>query len=174
MELRGMDIRDPADIDPMREALRLAEACARLGNVPVGAVVVRDGEIIARAANLRDTLQDPTAHAELLALRDAAQATGSWRLDGMTLYVTMEPCTMCAGAIAQARVSRLVYGVDEPKTGAVRTTARLLDSAPVSVVEGVLADESRALVTAFFDTLRQRGKNPRGPLGRDGRVDEGA
>ncbi|MEZ4268589.1 MAG: nucleoside deaminase [Myxococcota bacterium] len=169
-----MDIRDPADIDPMREALRLAAACARLGNVPVGAVVVRDGEIIARAANLRDTLQDPTAHAELLALRDAAQAVGSWRLDGMTLYVTMEPCTMCAGAIAQARVSRLVYGVDEPKTGAVRTTARLLDSAPVSVVEGVLADESKQLVTAFFEDVRQRGRSPRGPLGRDGRVDEGA
>ncbi|MCB9728101.1 MAG: nucleoside deaminase [Deltaproteobacteria bacterium] len=149
---------DPADTAPMRDALRLAEATARLGNVPVGAVVVVDGETIARAANLRDTLQDPTAHAELLALREAAQAMGSWRLDGVTLYVTMEPCAMCAGAIAQARVARLVYGVDEPKTGAVRTTARLLDGAPVSVVEGVLADESKALVTAFFDALRQRGR----------------
>ena len=158
----------------MRRALALADRAANEGEVPVGAVVVRDGVLLGEGWNQMIATQDPTGHAEIVALRDAARVVGNYRLPGSTLYVTLEPCTMCAGAIAQARVSRLVYGVDEPKTGAVRTTARLLDGAPVSVVEGVLAEESKALVTAFFDELRQRGKNPRGPLGRDGRVDEGA
>jgi len=150
-----MDVRHP-DERAMDEALRLAEATARMGNVPVGAVIVADGEIVALAANLRETLQDPTAHAELLALRDAARVTGSWRLDQATLVVTLEPCAMCAAAIDQARVGRVVYGADEPKTGAVEHGHRLFDDRPIEVVRGLQAEASRALLDAFFKRLRRR------------------
>ncbi|MBC7325329.1 MAG: nucleoside deaminase, partial [Moorella sp. (in: Bacteria)] len=110
----------------MREALAEArKACAR-GEVPVGAVVVRDGEIIGRGHNLRETLMDSSAHAEMLALREAAQKTGDWRLTGCTVYVTIEPCPMCAGALVQFRVSRLVYGAKDPKAGAVDSVVDLV------------------------------------------------
>lgn len=98
----------------MRRAIVLAQATSKLGNVPVGALIVRDGVILGEAGNLRHTLQDPTAHAEILALRAAAQAVGSWRLDGATLYVTLEPCPMCASAIAQARIQTVFYGARDP------------------------------------------------------------
>ena len=144
------------DRTAMAVALEAADAAGRLGNVPVGAVVVVDGEIVARAGNRRDTLQDPTAHAELLALRAAARHAGSWRLEDATLYVTLEPCAMCAGAIANARVGRLVYGVDEPKTGAVTSQHALLEPAVTQVTAGVQESRCQSLLTGFFEALRQR------------------
>ncbi len=143
----------------MRRALAEAEAAARSNEVPVGAVVVAQGLIVAVAHNERETLGDPTAHAEILALRRAAAASGGWRLGGADLYATMEPCPMCAGAIVNARLRRLVYGCDDPKAGAVRTLFRLLDDPRlnhrVEVVSGVLAAESAALLRAFFSQLRR-------------------
>ena len=139
---------------PMEEALRLAEAAGRLGNVPVGAVAIHRGRVIARASNLRETLQDPTAHAEILVLREAARVLGTWRLDEVTLVVTLEPCAMCAGAIAHSRVRRLVYGTPEPRSGAVESTVRLLDDRGIDVETGVLGDRCAAMMTRFFECLR--------------------
>ncbi len=144
------------DRTAMAVALEAADAAGRLGNVPVGAVVVVDGEIVARAGNRRDTLQDPTAHAELLALRAAARAVGSWRLEEATLYVTLEPCAMCAGAIASARVGRLVYGADEPKTGGVSSQHQLLEPQVTTVTKGVEQARCQALLKRFFEALRAR------------------
>jgi tRNA(adenine34) deaminase len=144
----------------MRAALAAAEQAASIGEVPVGAVVVVHGEVIAVAHNQRETKNDPTAHAEIVAMRAAAMALDSWRLVDADLYVTMEPCPMCAGAIVNARVRRLIYGCDDPKAGAVRTLYRLLDDQRlnhrVEVVPGVLAVESSALLKAFFSRLRVR------------------
>ena len=143
----------------MRRALFVAEAAAETGDVPVGALVVSPaGEVLAEAPNARERDRDPTAHAEVLALRAAAAARGDWRLDGCTLVVTLEPCTMCAGALVLARVSRLVYGADDPKAGAVGSLwdvvrDRRLNSRP-EVVGGVLAEESAALLRGFFATHR--------------------
>jgi tRNA(adenine34) deaminase len=144
----------------MRTALAAAEQAARIGEVPVGAVVVVRGEVIAVAHNQRETKNDPTAHAEIVAMRAAAVALDSWRLVDADLYVTMEPCPMCAGAIVNARVRRLIYGCDDPKAGAVRTLYQLLDDQRlnhrVEVVPGVLAVESSALLKSFFSRLRLR------------------
>ena len=144
----------------MRAALAAAEQAARIGEVPVGAVVVVRGEVVAVAHNQRETNNDPTAHAEIVALRAAAVALDSWRLVDADLYVTMEPCPMCAGAIVNARVRRLIYGCDDPKAGAVRTLYQLLDDQRlnhrVEVVPGVLAVESAALLKSFFSRLRVR------------------
>lgn len=144
----------------MRTALAAAEQAARIGEVPVGAVVVMRGDVIAVAHNQRETKNDPTAHAEIVAMRAAAAALKSWRLVDADLYVTMEPCPMCAGAIVNARVRRLVYGCDDPKAGAVRTLFQLLDDQRlnhrVEVVPGVLAVESSALLKSFFSRLRLR------------------
>jgi tRNA(adenine34) deaminase len=144
----------------MRAALEAAEQASACGEVPVGAVIVVGGEIIAVAHNQRENLNDPTAHAEIVALRAAAARLSSWRLVDADLYVTMEPCPMCAGAIVNARVRRLVYGCDDPKAGAVRTLFQLLDDPRlnhrVEVVPGVLAAESSALLKAFFSRLRLR------------------
>jgi tRNA(adenine34) deaminase len=140
----------------MDEALRLAGATGRMGNVPVGAVIVVDDTIVAAAANLRETLQDPTAHAELLVLREAAARQGSWRLEDATMIVTLEPCAMCAAAIAQARIKRVVYGADEPKTGAVMNGPRLLDDHPVDIERGLRARESLTLLESFFKKIRGR------------------
>jgi tRNA(adenine34) deaminase len=145
-----------SDRSYMKLAVAQAEAAGRLGNVPVGAIVVVDKEIVAQAGNRRDTLQDPTAHAELLALRTAARMTGSWRLEDATLYVTLEPCAMCAGAIAHARIGRLVYGADEPKTGAVRSQHRLLDSTSTQVEAGIEETSCQATLQSFFEALRRR------------------
>ncbi len=144
----------------MRTALAAAERAALSGEVPVGAVVVVRGEVVAVAHNQRETNNDPTAHAEIVALRAAAAALDSWRLVDADLYVTMEPCPMCAGAIVNARVRRLIYGCDDPKAGAVRTLFQLLDDQRlnhrVEVVAGMLGHESAALLKSFFSRLRLR------------------
>lgn len=143
----------------MRQALAAAEKAASVGEVPVGAIVVLRDQVVAVAHNERETLNDPTAHAEIVALRRASAATGGWRLTDAELYVTMEPCPMCAGAMVNARVRRLVYGCDDPKAGAVKTLYKLLDDARlnhrVDVVPNVLALESAALLKAFFSRLRR-------------------
>ena len=130
------------------------EAAAALGEVPVGAVVVVDGEIVGRGGNRRESAGDPTAHAEILAIRQAATAVGGWRLVGATLYVTQEPCPMCAGAIVNARVERVVFGCDNPKAGAVRTLYQMVEDARlnhrVAVEQSALAEECGALLTKFF------------------------
>jgi tRNA(adenine34) deaminase len=153
----------PTDLAPaparMRLALEAAEQAGRSGEVPVGAVVVVRGQVVSVAHNQRECLNDPTAHAEIIALRAAAAALGSWRLVDADLYVTMEPCPMCAGALVNARIRRLYYGCDDPKAGAARTLYRLLDDArlnhQVEVVSGVLATESAALLKSFFLRLRR-------------------
>lgn len=139
----------------IRRALVLAGAAVRTGDVPVGAVVVdADGRELAAAGNAREALADPTAHAEVLALRAASAVRGEWRLEGCTLAVTVEPCTMCAGAIGLARVSRLVFGAWEPKTGAVGSLWDVLRDRRLShrpeVVSGVLAADCAALLESFF------------------------
>ncbi|HEY4395771.1 MAG TPA: tRNA adenosine(34) deaminase TadA [Polyangia bacterium] len=146
-------------LDFMRQALASAEAATARGEVPVGAVVVVGGAVIAIAHNERETGNDPTAHAEVLALRRAAAALGSWRLTDADLYVTMEPCPMCAGAIVNARVRRLFYGCHDPKAGAVRSLYQLLDDRRlnhrVDVVSGVLGAEAAGLLRGFFERLRR-------------------
>jgi tRNA(adenine34) deaminase len=142
----------------MREALDAARAALSHGDVPVGAVVVRDGAVIAARHNERELTGDPTAHAEVLALRDASAAIGHWRLDDCTLVVTLEPCAMCAGAMVNARLGRLVYGATDPKAGAAGSCFDLVDSAllnhRVPRVTGVLAEECGELLRAFFRVRR--------------------
>jgi tRNA(adenine34) deaminase len=143
----------------MRRALAAAEEGAARGEVPVGAVVTLGNEIVAIAHNERETGSDPTAHAEIVALRRAAAALGSWRLCNADLYVTMEPCPMCAGALVNARIRRLYFGCDDPKAGAVRTLYQILDDRRlnhrVEVVAGVLALEGATLLRNFFGRLRR-------------------
>jgi len=147
-----------SDLEYMHLAMVQAEAAALRGEVPVGALVVMDDRIVAAAGNRTITDCDPTAHAEIVALREAARKADNYRLIGATLYVTIEPCAMCAGALVQARVARLVYGADEPKGGAVRTCMRVLDSPMlnhrVEVVTGVLAEDSVRLLQSFFSARR--------------------
>jgi tRNA(adenine34) deaminase len=142
----------------MRLALEEAQLAERAGEVPIGAVIVAGDQIIARAWNRTITDCDPTAHAEIVALREAARALGNYRLGEVAMYVTLEPCAMCAGALVQARVARLVYGADDPKGGAVRTCFEVLDNPKlnhrVEVTAGVLADECAALLQSFFATRR--------------------
>jgi tRNA(adenine34) deaminase len=146
----------------MSAALELAREAARRGEVPVGAIVVRAGEVLGRGFNRREQTGDPLAHAELLALREAAQATGHWRLEACTLYVTLEPCPMCAGATVNARLGRLVYGARDPKAGAVETLYQLPTDPRlnhwVEVEGGVRAEECAAALTDFFRALRALGK----------------
>jgi tRNA(adenine34) deaminase len=143
----------------MREAIAEAQAAAAIGEVPVGAVVVVDGVVIGRGGNRRESAADPTAHAELIAIREAARAVGGWRLVGATLYVTQEPCPMCAGAIVNARIERVVFGCDNPKAGAVKTLYQLLEDPRlnhrVTVEQSPLAAECGALLTKFFADLRR-------------------
>jgi tRNA(adenine34) deaminase len=147
-----------ADLDFMRQALDEARAAALAGEVPVGAILVHDAKIIARSGNrtIRDT--DPTAHAEMVVLREAAHALRNYRLAATTLYVTIEPCSMCAGAIVQARIPRLVYGCDDPKGGAVRSCFEILSHArlnhQVEITPGVLAPDCAALIQSFFAARR--------------------
>jgi tRNA(adenine34) deaminase len=142
----------------MQEALDEARRGLAEGEVPVGAVVVLGGEIIGRAHNAPVALADPTAHAEVLALRAAGTKTGNYRLTGATLYATVEPCAMCCGAALHARVARVVYGAPDPKAGAVASLFRLLDDARLNhraaAAGGVLADESAALLRRFFESKR--------------------
>jgi tRNA(adenine34) deaminase len=138
----------------MAEALACARLAASEGEVPVGAVVVLDGRVVGRGRNARERLHDPTAHAELLALRDSARSLGRWRLTGATVYATLEPCPMCAGALVNARVDRLVYAVADPKAGAVDTLFDVLRhprlNHRVEVASGVLAGECGELLKEFF------------------------
>jgi tRNA(adenine34) deaminase len=146
----------------MRLALAQARAAATVDEVPVGAVVVCDGRIVGEAHNRRELDQDPTAHAEILALRQAAASLGIWRLSGCTIYVTLEPCPMCAGALVHARVDALVYGCDDPKTGAVRSLYAICEDGRLNhrlqVEGGVLAEECGQLLRDFFAGLRARGE----------------
>jgi tRNA(adenine34) deaminase len=142
----------------MLAALLLAEQAAQHGEVPVGAVVVRENQIVGRGFNQPIGRHDPTAHAEIMALRDAALTLGNYRLPGCTLVVTVEPCTMCAGALVHARIERLIFGAKEPRAGAVCSSARVLDNSglnhKVTVVDGVLEKECKALMSVFFQGRR--------------------
>ncbi len=146
------------DLEFMQVALQEARAAAEADEVPIGAILVKDGEIVGRGNNrtIRDC--DPTAHAEIVALREAARSAKNYRLMGTTLYVTIEPCAMCAGAIIQARVSRVVYGADDPKGGAVRSCFEVLSHAKlnhqVEVTPGIMAEESAAILQEFFGARR--------------------
>jgi tRNA(adenine34) deaminase len=147
-----------AHIQFMQEALAEARTAAEAGEVPIGAVLVHDGKILARSNNRTIRDNDPTAHAEIIVLREAARLLGNYRLAGTTLYVTIEPCCMCAGAIVQARVPRLVYGADDPKGGAVRSCFEILShprlNHQVEVASGILAAECAAILQSFFAERR--------------------
>jgi tRNA(adenine34) deaminase len=142
----------------MREALRMAETALEHDEVPVGCLIVHDGRIVGRAHNQREMLQDPTAHAEMIAITQAAEALGSWRLTGCTLYVTLEPCAMCAGGMVLARLDRLVYGAGDPKAGAVESVFKLLEEPRlnhrIKVTAGVRREECGAILTQFFRKKR--------------------
>jgi tRNA(adenine34) deaminase len=146
----------------MRMALQEAEQAMAEDEVPVGAVIVHNGRVIGRAHNQREQLRDPTAHAEMIAITQAAEALGSWRLEGCTLYATLEPCPMCAGAILQGRIPALVYGAPDPKAGAVQTLYQMLSDPRlnhrVQTVSGVLMTECGAILTRFFQAQRRLGK----------------
>jgi len=158
-EEKALDETARLDQEFMRMALREAQAAAAKDEVPVGVVIVKDGRVIGRAHNMRETLNDPTAHAEMIAITQAAEALGAWRLDGATMYVTLEPCTMCAGAIVLSRLSRLVYAAADPKAGACGTLYNVVQDERlnhrVELSVGVLADESRAVLQEFFHGKRQ-------------------
>lgn len=157
--------RDPrgesaqADERFMQMALREAEAAAAKDEVPVGTIIVKDGKVIGRAHNMRETLLDPTAHAEMIAITQASEALSAWRLDGTVCYVTLEPCPMCAGALMLARVARLVYGAADPKAGACGTLYNIVQDERLNhrmeITAGVLRDEARALLQEFFKGKRR-------------------
>jgi len=151
----------PRDDYFMRLALREAERALEHGDVPIGAVLVRDAEILASAHNERELRQDPTAHAEIIALREAARAVGTWRVLDSVLYVTLEPCAMCAGAIVLARVPRVVYGASDPKAGACGSVLDVLAEPKLNhrpdVAGGLLAQECGELLTEFFASRRGGG-----------------
>ncbi len=148
----------------MREAIRLAKAAAEAGEVPIGCVVVHgpSGRVVGAGGNRRETDHDPTAHAEIVAIRQAGRSIGHWRLIDCTLYATLEPCPMCAGAIVNARVPRLVYGCDDPKAGAVRTLFQLCEDPRlnhrVEVIAGLMADACGGVLKDFFRLQRAAGK----------------
>jgi len=144
----------------MMAAIEEAGKAAAIGEVPIGAVVVRNGEIVGRGYNLRETQKDPTLHAEMIAIREASEKLGGWRLIGCTLYVTLEPCPMCAGAIVQSRIEQVVYGARDPKAGCAGTLMNLLEEPrfnhQVPVMEGVLAEECAQMLKDFFRGLRKK------------------
>jgi tRNA(adenine34) deaminase len=147
-----------ADVSFMQLALEEARAAAAAGEVPIGALVVHDGKILARSGNRTILDCDPTAHAEVIVIREAARLLRNHRMSGTTLYVTLEPCSMCAGAIIQARIPRLVYGADDPKGGGVRSCFEILTNATlnhqVEVISGVLAEDSASTLQSFFAARR--------------------
>ncbi len=169
MSLTPQEFLPPTSPDPhanfMREALREALAAYKEGEVPVGAVIAFEGRVIARAHNQRETLQDPTAHAEILAITQAASQLESWRLEGTALYVTLEPCPMCAGAIVNARIPALYFGAPDPKAGAVETLYRLASDPRLNhraaVAGGLYAERSSALLSRFFAERRLGPGAPR-------------
>ena len=146
----------------MRQALDMASAAFDAQEVPVGAVIVHADRVIAAAHNQRETLQDPTAHAEMIAITQAAEGLGSWRLQGCTLYVTLEPCPMCAGAIVQARIPTVIYGATDMKAGACHTLYQITSDPRLNhqagVLGGVLAQECRSILQEFFAVQRALGK----------------
>ncbi|MCB0220735.1 MAG: tRNA adenosine(34) deaminase TadA [Chrysiogenetes bacterium] len=151
------------DLKWMRAALRQAAAAERREEVPVGSVVVLNGEIIGRGYNLRETSHDPTSHAEIRAIRQATRRLGDWRLDGATIYITLEPCLMCMGAIKNARISRLVFGASDPKQGASKLATRARaakdgNDKPLEVCGGVLADEASVQLKNFFRHRRSKAR----------------
>jgi tRNA(adenine34) deaminase len=154
-----LTVSDP-DEDFMRLALAEAAAALDHGDVPIGAVAVLGGRVVASARNERELRRDPTAHAEVLVLRAAAEALASWRLGGVTVYVTLEPCPMCAGALVLARVARLVYGPQDPRAGAAYSLYNVVQDPRlnhvVEVTTGVLEEECAALLRTFFERKRQR------------------
>src|SRR5574344_1545976 len=145
----------------MQLALAEARKAAALGEIPIGAVLVCEGEVIASAHNMRETWQDGTAHAEIIVIQEACKKLARWRLSGCTLYVTVEPCPMCAGAIVNSRIDRLVYGCDDPKAGAVRSIFSIVDNPRlnhrVDILSGVREEECRTLLKDFFK-MRREGK----------------
>ena len=157
-----MRLDEKAEIDRMLQAVRAAEEAAEAGEVPVGAVVYQGDRLLARAHNQRETLRDPTAHAEMLAVTQAAAALESWRLDGCVMYVTLEPCAMCAGALVLARLPRLVYGAADPKAGACGSVLDVLGCGrlnhKVRVEPGLLADVCGLMLSDFFRKMRPRPK----------------
>jgi tRNA(adenine34) deaminase len=162
MSIQPTDGLVDADAHWMSRALEQAIEAATADEVPVGAVIVRDSAIIAAAANQRESLHDPTAHAEMIAITQAAAAIEDWRLEGATLYVTLEPCVMCAGAILQSRIPRVVFGALDPKAGAVCSLFRLLEDRRLNhqctITGGVLAEPCGRLLTEFFESKRAKGK----------------
>ncbi|MBQ1490225.1 MAG: tRNA adenosine(34) deaminase TadA [Eubacterium sp.] len=149
----------------MKEALRQAEAAGQLGEVPIGAVIVRDGEIIARGHNLTETRKDPTAHAEMNAIRAAAERLGGWRLPGCEMYVTCEPCSMCAGALVWSRIERLYIGAMDPKAGACGSLYNIIEDTRlnhrIEVERGILEEECAETLRSFFRELRGIKRNRR-------------
>ncbi len=154
-----MDFVNDRDMEYMQMALEQARLAPTRGEVPIGAVLVMDDDVLARVHNFREVWQDPTAHAEIVAIREAATRLGTWRLNGTTLYVTVEPCSMCAGAIIQARISRLVFATRDPKAGACGSVFNLPEEPrlnhKVEVLAGLLERESQELIQAFFRQLRE-------------------
>lgn len=148
----------------MKEALKEAQKAAEMGEIPVGAVIVKDGEIISRGHNLTETTKDSTAHAEMIAIREASKVLGGWRLIGCDMYVTMEPCSMCAGALVWSRIEHLYIGADDPKTGACGSVFNIVQddrlNHQIAVDRGIMAEESSQLVREFFRNLRNKRKKP--------------
>jgi len=153
-------IREQNDEKWMQEAIAEALKAEQIGEVPIGAVIVKDNEIIGRGYNLRETRLDPTAHAEMVAIRNACEQLEAWRLLDCTLYVTLEPCPMCAGAIVQSRVKRVVYGTSDPKAGCAGTLMNLLQEPrfnhETELTSGILQQECASLLTQFFRKLRKK------------------
>jgi tRNA(adenine34) deaminase len=151
----------------MREAIKAAQIAKENGDVPIGAVIVYENQVIGRAYNQREQLQDPTAHAEIIALTQAASAKESWRLNGCTMYVTLEPCPMCAGALVLSRMVRLVYGCDDPKAGACRSLYNIVTDGRLNhrleVTSGILEEQCREQLQQFFARRRQENKNNNQP-----------
>ena len=162
-----------ADEIYMREALRLAEQAFEEDEVPVGAVITRNGKIIGKGYNQRETLKDPTAHAEIIAITAAASAKGDWRLNDCELFVTLEPCTMCAGAIVLARFKRVIFAAHDPKAGAVESLYTILTDSRLNhraeITSGVLAQQAGALLSEFFQKKRAMQKNLTAPEQQQGR-----
>ncbi|MGO4111516.1 tRNA adenosine(34) deaminase TadA [Paenibacillus sp. YAF4_2] len=155
-------IREQEDQAWMQLAIEEANKAEQIGEVPIGAILVKDGEVVGKGYNLREINHDPTAHAEMVAIREACERLGAWRLLDCTLYVTLEPCPMCAGAIVQSRVKRVVFGTGDPKAGCAGTLMNLLQEPrfnhETEVTSGILQAECAALLTNFFRNLRNKRK----------------
>ena len=147
----------------MQFAIEEAKKAEQIGEVPIGAILVKDGEIVGKGYNLREINHDPTAHAEMVAIREACERLGAWRLLDCTLYVTLEPCPMCAGAIVQSRIKRVVYGTGDPKAGCAGTLMNLLQDPrfnhETELTSGILQSECSELLTSFFRNLRNKRKS---------------